>query len=211
MKKNVSRETFFECCQEDPFFKENCLTDYFFDKIYLYYCEYMKWNEVHNISAVKTLEDFVERHLVDSLLPLRFFKNTFFSSVVDFGSGAGFPGIPLSVFYRNSNFYLFDTVRKKTSFIKFFCYSNGIQNVFVHNKNFFKTSTFFDCITMRAVNLSSETLARIKKQQRNKGFLLYYASVKQDTSPFECCISYAIPNISRNKVVYVMDLSKKHA
>ncbi len=208
MKKNVSHETFLQCCKTTPFFKENSFPNYFFDKIYLYYCEYMKWNKVHNISAVKTLEDFVEQHLADSLLPVRFFKNKFFSSVADFGSGAGFPGIPLSLFYKNSGFYLFDTVRKKTSFIKFFCYSNGVQNVTIHNENFFKASAFFDCVTMRAVNLSSKTLARIKKHQRNKGFLLYYASIKQDTSSFEHCISYAVPNISRNKVVYILDLSK---
>lgn len=74
-----------------------------------------KWNAVHDLTAVPP-EQAVERHTLDSILPFR--GLTPVETVLDVGSGAGFPGVPLSLWWPNAKVTLLEPLRKRRSFLE---------------------------------------------------------------------------------------------
>lgn len=96
--------------------------------------EYFKWVNKINISAIKTKEGFWRDHIFDSLCLCKFLKEEklSFSSLYDLGSGAGFPGLILSMFFPNK-VYLVEPVKKKTDFSRHVSRHLGLKNLEVLN------------------------------------------------------------------------------
>lgn len=82
-----------------------------------YYRELLFWNAKINLVSVKSELDIPIKHFIDSLTPLKFIKNKS-SSLLDIGTGAGFPGIPLKIAEDRLKVTLLDSSRKKASFLK---------------------------------------------------------------------------------------------
>jgi len=82
----------------------------------IYLCELKAWNEKFNLTAIKEDRDIVVKHFLDSLTPLKFIKTG--SRLLDIGSGAGFPGIPLKIVEPTLKVTLLDSVNKKVTFMK---------------------------------------------------------------------------------------------
>ncbi|MCB1736510.1 MAG: 16S rRNA (guanine(527)-N(7))-methyltransferase RsmG [Gammaproteobacteria bacterium] len=74
----------------------------------------VKWNRVYNLTSVGSADEMIERHLVDSLSIAPLIKR---GSVLDIGSGAGLPGIPLAIVLPDRAFTLVDTSAKRTRFM----------------------------------------------------------------------------------------------
>ena len=78
--------------------------------------ELFLWNRQMNLVSERSVKEIVNRHFLDSLTPLPFLsKNT--ASLMDLGSGGGFPGIPIKIMMPDLRVYLVDSSRKKTSFL----------------------------------------------------------------------------------------------
>ncbi len=92
-----------------------------------YYKELILWNAKINLVSVKSDFDIPIKHFIDSLTPLKFIQNKS-SSLLDIGSGAGFPGIPLKIAEDRLRVTLLDSSRKKTSFLK-----NIVRKLQLHN------------------------------------------------------------------------------
>ncbi len=77
----------------------------------------LSYNEHTNLTAIRNTEDVYLKHFFDSLLLCKFHK---FSSenVLDIGSGAGFPGVPLKIVFPDINLFVLDSNGKKTSFLE---------------------------------------------------------------------------------------------
>ncbi|MDC0205732.1 16S rRNA (guanine(527)-N(7))-methyltransferase RsmG [Nitrospinae bacterium] len=87
----------------------------------------VKWNKKINLTSEKTAQEILQRHIFDSLHYCRaVFPN---DRIIDIGSGAGFPGIPLKIIYPNLNAMLVESQRKRCSFL----------NAVIHELNFVKT------------------------------------------------------------------------
>jgi 16S rRNA (guanine527-N7)-methyltransferase len=80
----------------------------------LYLKELLKWNQKMNLTAIRTEKGIVLKHFLDSLSVFPYLSHV--SSLLDIGSGAGFPGIPLKIVQPSSEVTLIDSVRKKVDF-----------------------------------------------------------------------------------------------
>ncbi len=75
-----------------------------------------KWNQVHNLTAIREPEQMVTQHLLDSLSVLQFLPDI--DALLDVGSGGGLPGIPLAVARPDLTVTLIDSSHKKTAFLR---------------------------------------------------------------------------------------------
>ncbi|WP_022764916.1 16S rRNA (guanine(527)-N(7))-methyltransferase RsmG [Butyrivibrio sp. XPD2006] len=94
------------------------LTDKQLDQFDKYYQLLIKWNEVMNLTAITEFNDVCKLHFVDSVSGCKFFdfsKEEF--SLVDIGTGAGFPGIPLKIIFPQLHITLLDSLNKRLNFL----------------------------------------------------------------------------------------------
>lgn len=85
-------------------------------------------NQVMNLTAIRDKEGMIEKHFIDSLLLTKVIKDEE-KSFIDVGTGAGFPGLVLAIFYPEKSFLLVDSVRKKIEFINEIIEKLGLENV----------------------------------------------------------------------------------
>ena len=115
----------------------------------------LKANESFNLTANDTKESFMIKNIIDSLLIV---KNLDLDgkNILDLGSGAGLPGIPLAIYYKNTNFTLLEPLTKRANFLKEIAQKLGLKNVNVVNDRaeiFIKNAReSFDFVTYRAVS-----------------------------------------------------------
>jgi 16S rRNA (guanine527-N7)-methyltransferase len=86
-------------------------------------------NESINLTAICEPQEFVELHLLDSLAPVGLQGITRAERLVDVGTGAGFPGLPLALAYPDKQFVLLDSLAKRITFIQKTVETLGLKNV----------------------------------------------------------------------------------
>jgi len=86
--------------------------------------EIEKWNERVNLTSIEGEDEFIIKHLIDSLILLKKIEIAPGARVIDVGTGAGFPGIPLKLKRKDLKVYLMDSNRKKAEFLE-----NAIKNL----------------------------------------------------------------------------------
>lgn len=126
--------------------------------------EYMKllidWNEKINLTAITEPEEIITKHFIDSLTILKYIKNDY--KIVDVGTGAGFPGIPLCIMNPTIKMTLVDSLNKRLIFLQEVVNTLKLKNIeIVHARaeelgQNIKYRETFDIATSRAVaNLST--------------------------------------------------------
>ena len=94
------------------------LTDVQAEQFLEYYRRLIETNRVMNLTAITEFEDVVEKHFLDSVLAARYFDFSSAQSLIDVGTGAGFPGIPLKILYPQLQVVLLDSLRKRVDFLQ---------------------------------------------------------------------------------------------
>lgn len=97
-----------------------------------YHRELLVWNSKFNLFSAKSDRDIVIKHFIDSLTLLPYIRNET-SRILDIGSGAGFPGIPLKIALNSLKVSLLESSRKKSSFLKHVIRSLGLTDAAVIN------------------------------------------------------------------------------
>lgn len=130
------------------------------DKFYRYQKLLLEWNEKINLTAITAPEEIVLKHFIDSLTIEKYLKKGAY--IVDVGTGAGFPGIPLKIVRKDVKVVLVDSLNKRISFLNTLIKELELENVIaVHSRaeEFGKNGEYreaFDMATSRAVaNLST--------------------------------------------------------
>jgi 16S rRNA (guanine527-N7)-methyltransferase len=93
----------------------------------LYLKELLKWNQKINLTAIRTEKGIVLKHFLDSLSVFPYFSNI--STLLDIGSGAGFPGIPLKMVEPSLEVTLIDSARKKVDFQRHIIRRLGLKGI----------------------------------------------------------------------------------
>ena len=91
-----------------------------------YVCLLDKWNKTYNLTAVREPERMIGLHIMDSLAVLPHLSGA--TTVLDVGSGAGLPGIPIAIARTNVQVSMLDSLQKKTAFIRQAISEIGLQN-----------------------------------------------------------------------------------
>ncbi|MCR4345717.1 MAG: 16S rRNA (guanine(527)-N(7))-methyltransferase RsmG [Sulfuricaulis sp.] len=117
-----------------------------------------KWNKTYNLTAVRDPEQMVPRHLLDSLSVLPYLHGL---RVLDIGTGAGLPGIPLALARPDLEFTLLDSNAKKTRFATQALHELGLKNVAVVQERVekFHPTEKFDTLIARAFASIPDMLA----------------------------------------------------
>lgn len=107
------------------------------------------WNKTFNLTAIRNVQDMVTLHILDSLAVQPFLHG---KRILDVGTGAGLPGIPLALINPEREFVLLDSNSKKTRFLTHVVQTLAVQNVeIVHSRcQQFYSATGFDTIVSRA-------------------------------------------------------------
>tara|TARA_B100001939_G_C16785572_1_gene548953 strand:- start:244 stop:861 length:618 start_codon:yes stop_codon:yes gene_type:complete len=113
---------------------------------------YTKWNYKINVISRKDMEDFYIHHVLHSLGISKFISFIPRTEILDFGTGGGFPGIPLAIMFPHVKFYLVDSIGKKIKVVKNISQEIGLENVHVENIRGEHFSKKVDFIISRAVS-----------------------------------------------------------
>ena len=134
---------------------------------YLYMQELLEWNKKINLTAIEDENEIILKHFIDSLTVQKYIKNA--QNIIDIGTGAGFPGIPLAIVNEKSNIVLLDSLNKRINFL-----NNVIQKLELSN--------------VKAIHGRAEDLAKIV-QHREK----YDIVISRAVAPFNILLEYMLP------------------
>lgn len=124
-------------------------SDSLIDPLVAYLAELNKWNAAYNLTAVRNPADMVARHILDSLTVLPYLRG---KRILDAGTGAGLPGIPLALSCPDRQFTLLDSNGKKVRFVQHAVATLRLHNVDVvqARAETLKPDAAYDCVVSRA-------------------------------------------------------------
>jgi 16S rRNA (guanine527-N7)-methyltransferase len=96
---------------------------------HIYENELIEWNSQHNLTAIDDPDQIKVKHFLDSLSCVLAMKNTPAESIIDIGTGAGFPGLPLKILDPKTHLTLVESVGKKAAFCEHICQVLGFNDV----------------------------------------------------------------------------------
>ena len=167
-------------------------------KLLLYLRLLQKWNRVYNLTAVHDLREMVTRHLLDSLAITSYMVGR----VVDVGTGAGLPGIPLALVLPQLRFVLVDSNAKKTRFVVQAVTELGLDNVDVvcERAEEFTPLQAFDTLVVRAFAPIADALAVTSHLCANHGRILIMKGKNPEQELASVPAHYKVMNVHAVRV-----------
>jgi len=154
---------------------------------------YRDWNSKINLVSRKDIENLYEKHILHSLGIAKVIRFTDKTSILDVGTGGGFPGIPLAILFPQVDFLLLDSIGKKVKVAEDIAVQIGLKNVKCKHSRVEDEKRTFDFVVSRAVmplpDLVKVSKKNIDKKQKNailNGFLcLKGGDLQEEIKPFK--------------------------
>lgn len=141
-------------------------------------------NKLYNLTGHKTKEDILENLIIDSLFVFKSPVVLANKNILDIGSGAGIPGIPIKIVEKSARVILLESNQKKCVFMRRFIENNGLKNVKViceRAESLAKTNEFsgkFDIVTAKALASVKASLKYAGSFLKSGGFFITYKGKK---------------------------------
>ena len=129
---------------------------------------YRDWNAKINVISRKDIDNLYEHHVLHSLAIAKFLKFTPGTTVMDIGTGGGFPGIPLAILYPDCRFVLVDSIGKKIKVASAVAEALGLTNVECIQERAEDEKRLFDFVVSRAVMPLPDLVKLVRKNIDHK-------------------------------------------
>lgn len=174
------------------------------EKLITYIELLVKWNVVHNLTAVRDPLEMVTRHVLDSLVLLPYLEEH--ASVLDVGTGAGLPGIPLALCRPEQSFVLLDSHQKKIAFVQHVILSLKVTNAIAVCERVEKhqPAALFDWVVSRAFASLSDFVRVSHHLCKRDGRLVAMKGVIDPAEVAAVSSDYTIEKIASVKVPGLM-------
>ncbi|MWB95292.1 16S rRNA (guanine(527)-N(7))-methyltransferase RsmG [Flavobacterium sp. GA093] len=164
---------------------------------------YHDWNEKINVISRKDIDALYTKHILHSLGIAKIMKFEPGATVLDVGTGGGFPGIPLAILFPETRFYLIDVIAKKIKVVQGVVDALELKNVKAEQKRAELVKGDFDFIVSRAVTNMPDFVSwihdKIKKQHKHtlKNGILYLkgGDLTEELSAFPKATLYDLADI----------------
>jgi len=162
-----------------------------------------EWNQIHNLTGAKSIAAIYD-NIIDSLYPLTFIKVP--KTLLDVGTGAGFPGLVLAIALPQSEVVLAEPLKKRVSFLKYAAIDLGLKNVKVEARRVESVEhEAFEMISSRAVTNTKLLLDLTSEiSDENTEYLFYKGSrVFDEVAQVEGDLSYDIIQKNQRNYLYI--------
>ncbi len=129
---------------------------------------YNEWNAKINVISRKDIDSLYEKHVLHSLSIAKFINFTSGTKILDVGTGGGFPGIPLAIFFPEADFHLVDSIGKKIKVVNEVAASLKLTNVTTEQTRAENLKGHYDFVVSRAVTKLPEFVPWIQKNISDK-------------------------------------------
>ncbi len=144
------------------------LTDFQIEQFTKLQYLYEDWNAKINVISRKDIDELYTRHVLHSLGIAKVLEFQPHSTVLDVGTGGGFPGIPLAILFPETQFYLIDVIAKKIKVVNEVATALGLQNVKAEQMRAENVKEEFDFIVSRAVTNMPDFVSWVKGKVKKK-------------------------------------------
>lgn len=174
------------------------------EDMFLKYFEFLvEENQKYNLTAITEKEEVFSKHFLDSALPISIFKNN--ASVIDIGSGAGFPAVPLKILKDSLSVTMVDSLNKRVNFLNQLCSLLNLKNISaIHARaeEFIKNNREkFDYAVARAVAPLNTLLEYLVPYLKVGGRCVIYKSQKLDEELKNAENAIKILNVKIEKIL----------
>lgn len=146
---------------------------------------YSDWNEKINVISRKDIENFYERHVLHSLTIAKYISFQKDEKVLDIGTGGGFPGIPLAIYFPETSFILSDSIAKKITVVNGIIDALQLKNVTTKIARAETIKDNVDYIVTRAVAKMDDILFWSKNKHPKKVIALKGGDLKEELEPIK--------------------------
>ena len=146
---------------------------------------YKEWNEKINVISRKDIDNFYVHHVLHSLSIATFFEFKKDETILDIGTGGGFPGIPLAIFFPETKFTLTDSIAKKITVVNAVKDVLQLQNITTKIARAESISEKFDYIVTRAVAPMNDLLFWSKNKHAKKIIALKGGDLTEELKPIK--------------------------